>query len=416
MPSASNYTNKIRFAASVKNTKAHLQGNVGNLTQSSIAGCGLDILYSPIDYVSICGCSDNTFIPPQPLPPPPSPPPPPQYLYMTSIAGNGTAGYSGDDGFANVAQVNVPYGVSLDLDGNIYIADSSNNRIRKIDTNGIITTVVGTGTPGFGGDDGPAIDAQLYAPQGVTFDVDNNMYIADTGNHRIRVVYTDGTITTYAGTGTIGYSGDGGAAIAANLRFPRSVIADSDSNLYIADANNNVIRKVDTVGIIRTFAGNGIADYFGDGGFAINAKLNKPYGVAVDSSNNVYIADSLNFCIRKVSTSGIITTVAGRGTFSGYSGDGGPATIARMRIAYGVTIDSNGNMFIADSTGYRVRKVDTSGIITTITGDGTSGSSGDGGLAINAKIGVVQSLVAGPDSSIYIADTTNNRIRKLYYA
>jgi trimeric autotransporter adhesin len=410
MPSASNYTNKIRFAASVKNTKAQLVGGVGNLTQASIAGCGLNIQYDPIDYVQVCECSKNP-----PIAAPIIPPiivPGPEWRII-NIAGNGNYGYSGDTGAAISAELRSAHGIAIDSSGNMYIADTLNHCIRKVTVGGVISTIAGTGTLGYSGDTGAAISARLRYPYGVAVDSSGNVYIADTGNHRIRKV-TGGVISTIVGTGTLGYSGDTGAAISAQLYSPYGIAVDSSGNMYIADSGNHRIRKV-TGGVISTIAGTGTAGYSGDTGAAISARLNLPYGVAVDSSGNVYIADSENHCIRKVTVGGVISTIAGTGSL-GYSGDTGLATSARLNIPYSTAVDSSGNVYIADSGNHRIRKV-TGGVISTIAGTGVAGSAyGDGDLARYAELNYPENVAVDSSGNVYIADINNHRIRKLYYA
>ncbi len=242
------------------------------------------------------------------------------------------------------AALNQPYGVTPDSAGNLYIADDQNNRIRKV-SGGTITTVAGIGTMGFSGDGGPATSALLYIPHGVAADSAGNLYIADTGNLRVRKV-SGGTITTVAGNGTVSFSGDGGPATSASINIPYGVAVDSAGNLYIADTGNNRIRKV-SGGTITTVAGNGTASFSGDGGPATSASINEPWAVAVDSAGNLYIADYANNRIRKVS-GGTITTVAGNGVV-GFSGDGGPATNALLGYPEGVAVDSAGNLYISDS-------------------------------------------------------------------
>jgi RHS repeat-associated protein len=333
---------------------------------------------------------------------------------IETVAGNGTQGYSGDDGPATEAELSYPCGVAVDTSGNVYIADTGNNCIRKVDTSGIITTVTGDGTDGYSGDGGLATEAKLRCPRGVAVDGSGNIYIADMNNNRIRKVDTNGIITTVAGDGTDGYSGDGGPAAQAELNWPDDVAVDGSGNLYIADTHNQCIRKVDTSGIITTVAGDGTwwGGYSGDGGPATEAELCGPYGVAVDTSGNLYIAATCNWCIRKVDTNGIITTVAGDGT-DGYSGDGGPATEAELSYPYGVAVDTSGNLYIADTYNWCIWKVDTSGIITTVAGDGTKGYSGDGGLATEAKLRCPRGVAVDGSGNIYIADTNNHCIRKV---
>jgi sugar lactone lactonase YvrE len=334
-------------------------------------------------------------------------------LMIDTVAGTGTAGYSGDGGAATAAKLNTPLCITVDSSGNIYIADTYNNRIRKVNTSGIITTVAGNGTVGYSGDGGAATAAQLFYPAGITIDISGNLYIADWRNNRIRKVNTSGIISTVAGTGTAGYSGDGGAATAAQVNNPIGVTIDSTGNIYIADRDNRRIRKVNTSGIISTVAGTGTAGYSGDGGAATAAQLNNPTGVSIDSTGNIYIADLINNRIRKVNTSGIISTVAGTGT-AGYSGDGGAATAAMLYNPYQITVDSNDNIYIADTYNNRIRKVDTSGIISTVAGNGTQGHSGDGGDPTGAQLNTPRGVTVDSSGNICIADTNNNRIRKVY--
>ncbi|MGA2340187.1 MAG: NHL repeat-containing protein, partial [Terracidiphilus sp.] len=245
---------------------------------------------------------------------------------ISTVAGDGQEGFSGDGGAATSAALYYPVGVAVDGSGNIYIADCDNERIRKVTAStGVITTVAGTGTAGYSGDGGAAISAKLDAPEGVTVDANGNIYIADEANQRIRkVTASTGIITTVAGIGTAGYSGDGGAATSAKLNYPQGVAVDANDDIYIADFQNSRIRKVSaSTGVITTVAGTGAAGYSGDDGAATSAKLDEPEGVAVDALGNIYIADTFNYRIREVTVStGIINTVAGDGS-EGYSGDGG---------------------------------------------------------------------------------------------
>ena len=334
---------------------------------------------------------------------------------IKTIAGNGNEGYSGDNGIAKEASLYVPQDVAVDSFGNLYIADSWNSRIRKVDINGIITTVAGNGTPGFSGDGGLATEASLRYPNCVEVDSTGNLFIADLGNLNIRKVDTSGIITTVAGNGIQGYGGDGGPATEASF-IPYYIAVDSSGNLFITDYGNLRIRKVDTSGIITTVAGNGKLGFSGDGGPATEASLFWPRGVAVDSSGNLYIADGANDRIRKVDISGIITTVAGSET-PGFSGDGGLATEASLYLPYDVAVDSTGNLFIASFSNNRIRKVDTSGIITTIAGSGCpfycGGFSGDGGLPTEASLLHPYGVEVDSSGNLYIADTENNRIRKV---
>ena len=276
---------------------------------------------------------------------------------IDTVAGIGIFGFSGDNGPATSAQLNYPGGVAVDSAGNLYIADTGNHRIRKV-SGGVIATVAGNGTLGFSGDNGPATSAQLNYPGGVAVDSAGNLYIADSYNFRIRKV-SNGAITTVAGNGAPGFGGgDNGPATSAPLSRPSGIAVDSAGNLYIAEFNSGRIRKV-TNGAITTVAGSGTPGFSGDRGSATSAQLNGPEGVAVDSAGNLYIADFGNNRIRKVSN-GVITTVAGTGT-PGFSGDNGPATSAQLAYPAGVASDSAGNLYVADTSNNRIRVLTPTG-------------------------------------------------------
>lgn len=335
---------------------------------------------------------------------------------ITTVAGNGTDGYSGDGGAATSAELAGPFDVAVDTSGNLFIADTGNNLIRKVSTSGIITTVAGLGYGygGFSGDGGAATSARLNYPTSIVIDGSGNLYLADVFNNRIRQVAANGIINTVAGTsvGRYGYSSNSGNATSAVLDLPAGVATDITGNVYIADTVDNVVRKVSVNGIITTIAGNGLQGYSDDGGSATTGSLNQPVGVVLDAPGDLYIADSLNNRIRKVSTSGIITTVAGNGT-PGYSGDGGPATSTELYNPSGIAIDASGNLYIADASNLRIRKVAASGIITTVAGNGTSGYTGDGGLATNAQFKSVDAVAVDTLGNLYIADTNNHCVRKV---
>ena len=337
---------------------------------------------------------------------------------VTTVAGTGTFGFSGDGGAATSAELGAPSGVFADGLGNLFIADSSNHRIRRVDgQTGVITTAVGTGTQGFSGDGGAATSAELGAPYGVFADGPGNLFVADSFNHRIRRVDgQSGVITTVAGTGAFGFSGDGGAATSAELGSPTGVFADGLANLFIADASNHRIRRVDgQSGVITTVAGTGTFRFSGDGGAATSAELGYPTGVFTDGLGNLFIADSINHRIRRVDgQSGVITTVAGTGTF-GFSGDGGAATSAELGAPSGVFADGLGNLFIADSSNHRIRRVNgQTGVITTAVGTGTQGFSGDGGAATSAELGAPYGVFADGLGNLFIADSSNHRIRRVH--
>ena len=332
--------------------------------------------------------------------------------YIYTYAGNGIQGYSGDGGAASTAELSWPRGVSLDAGGNLYIADTSNDRIRRVDAaSGIVTTVVG-GTQGSSGDGGPAISAELSYPEGVTSDAAGNLYIADTLNNRIRKVdAATGIITTVAGNGTGGFGGDGGLATNALLDVPAAVALDTSGDIYVADTGNNCIRRVDAItGIIITVAGDGNAGFSGDGGPATKAELTTPFGIAVDASGNLYIPGDLR--IREVSAAtAIITTIAGNG-IQGYSGDGGPAVDAEFWDTEGVTVDTSGNLYIADTADGTIRRVSAAtGIIITVAGDGVDGYGGDGGPTTSAELHYPEDAALDGAGNLYIADTWNNRVR-----
>ena len=342
---------------------------------------------------------------------------------LTTIAGLGVGDYSGDGGPATKVKLGHPENLAVDGTGNVYIQDFS--RIRKVDTSGIIDTIAGGREKGVGGDGGPAAGTFLDQPRGVAVDATGNIYIAEWGRHRIRKVDTLGVIHTIAGSGESGFSGDGGPATSAMLAFPLGVAVDAVGNVYIADALNHRIRRIDILGVIETIAGSGdgvseenfTGDYGGDSGPATGALLARPGDIAGDDMGNVYIADAFNHRIRKVDASGIIDTIAGTGE-RGFGGDGGPATSALLAFPQGVATDGAGNLYIADAGNNRIRKVDSTGTITTIAGTGGigfdgSGFSGDGGSATSALLASPGGVALDSAGNLYIADTGNHRIRKL---
>lgn len=328
---------------------------------------------------------------------------------ISTFAGNSGYGFAGDGGPALNSQLSAPRGICLDSAGNLYLADRWNNRIRKI-AGGSISTIAGNGLANFGGDNGAATSAQLSVPDGVAVDNAGNVYISDFLNNRVRMVSPAGVITTYAGNGLSGFSGDGGPATSAELSQPAGLVVDAAGNLYIADSNNSVVRKVTPAGVISTVAGTGGSQgYSGDGGAATSAKMMAPFGVAVDSSGNLYIADFYGW-IRKVTAStGVIATLAGNGSI-GYSGDGGPATSAQFYYPVSVALDISGNVYVADSNNGAVRMI-SNGTISTVAGKGVLSYMGDGGLATFAQFSQISSIVVDAQSNVYVADTGNQVIR-----
>jgi len=340
-----------------------------------------------------------------------------QQTLITTIAGNDSAGYCCDGNPAISALLNHPDQLCLDNFGNLYIADPGNNRIRKIVlSTGIITTVAGNGIAGYFGDNGLATDAQLFIPEGICADTFGNIYISDALNNRIRkVIVSTGIITTFAGNGSPGNSGDGGIATNAQVMTPEGLSMDKFGNLYIADIDNNNVRKVDaSTGIIKTIAGIGTSGYTGDEGPATSAQLNSPGKAIVDNYGNIIISDSYNQAIRKIDgTTGVITTIAGNGT-PGYFGDGGQATNALLGGPFGLYIDKENDIYIAEHGNGIIRKINYStGIISTVVGCGIPGFSGDNGPATNAKL-EPDDMYMSSDGIMYIADYGNNRIRKVY--
>ena len=339
---------------------------------------------------------------------------------INTVAGSDVSTYSGDNGPATKAGLNGPSGVFVDAAGNLYIADQSNFAIRKVAKSGIITTVGGCG-PDIGCLEsgvflGGAAPKTHVNPYDVVVDKAGNIYATDgSRNAVVKVSSSDGTMTAFAGTGPAAANlGDGGPADKASIDTPVGLAIDSAGSIYIADLSHDRIRKVNTSGTITTVAGGGGNGYDGDGGKATAAKLNNPHGVAVDGAGNIYIADTNNFVVRKVDKSGIITTVAGiAGMVTPSGAEGVPATSVALTSPWDVTVDGAGNLYISEWLGYRVRKVDKNGIITTVAGDGSSGFSGDGGSATAAMLKTPQGITFDAGGNLYIADGQNNRVRKV---
>lgn len=353
------------------------------------------------------------FFKEQALPASPTMPSPPAEPEASgTVVGIGTAGFSGDGGSASAAKLFFPEGIALDGMGDLFVADTGNLRIRRIDQDGKITTIAGTRSIGFN-PAARATQANLFWPEGITVDRQGNLFVADTFDRLVRRITPKGTISTVAGRETqnvshISFSGDGGSATRAELSFPTGLAVDSAGNLFIADTENHRIRKVSLDGNIATIAGTGAAGFSGDGGSAITAKLNAPRGLALDSVGNLFIADAANHRVRKVAADGTITTVAGT-SLKGFSGDDGAATTAQLNQPLGVAADSQGNLFILDSLNYRVRRVAPDGTITTVFGTGTEGGGGAPSLPRYYPAGVAVDRAG----NLLIADSFNQRIWKV---
>ncbi len=337
---------------------------------------------------------------------------------INTIIGSGTHAYSGDGGQATLATIRASAQITFDNLGNIYFGDETNNVVRKVDTLGVITTIAGNGAgAGMGGgtytgDGGLATSAGLFYPGRVAFDSIGNMYIPDCINNCVRQVDLNGVITTIAGNGVSYNSGDGGLALYAGIYRPVYVKFDALWNMYIVEENGACIRKVNKQGIISTIAGNGTNGYSGDGGIATAANLNFPTSIAFDSNGNIFISDFYNSRIRKINTSGVISTVAGTG-IAGYNGDGGIATLAQLNYPFGIAIDNSDNLYIADMSNNRVRKVSATGIINTIAGNGQGGYTGDLCLADTTRLNSPSSVAVDNKGNLYVTDLGNARIRKI---
>jgi len=326
-----------------------------------------------------------------------------QAQMITTFAGTGTSGYNGDDLAATATQLWSPAAIAMTGSGTVYVADGLNNRIRVVTQTGKVSTIAGIDDPGYSGDGGPATDGQLNDPEGVAIDGQGNVYISDKYNHSVRKITPQGTISTLAGNGEAGYSGDGGLATASQLSGPTGLALDNAGNLYIADAGNNRIRKVTVDGKIMTIAGTGNGGFNGNAVPATAAQLNAPRSLVVDNAGNLYIADVLNYQVRKVTPSGIISTIAGADA-PGYSGDDSAATAAKLNLPTGIALDKGGNMYIADQGNNCIRKIDTAGIISTVT-------------IINAdtagKLNAPLCIVLDGGSNLYVTEQQNHRIRRI---
>ncbi|MBS1830124.1 MAG: hypothetical protein JST93_32790 [Acidobacteria bacterium] len=309
---------------------------------------------------------------------------------ITTIAGNGGLGASGDNGPALEASIGNPWGIAVDSAGVIYFSDSSNHVIRRIDTNGVITTIAGT-TAGFAGDGGPATQARLQNPRGIALDATGNLYFADNGNHRVRVISTAGAIRTFAGTGTPGFAGDNGPALSAGLFFPSDVRVGASGNVFIADQSNGQVRRVLVSGTIQTVPRGSL--------------WNSPVALAFDNRNGLLVIDSLRRQISRVDLATLGAAVYISGVREGASGDGGPAAEAGLFDPWGIALDPQGNLYIADSRDSRVRRISTDGIITTVAGNGTPEQTGNGGTATGGGVGSPRAIAIAPSGAVLVSTT-----------
>ncbi len=331
---------------------------------------------------------------------------------ITTFAGTGTAGFTGDGGAAVAARIENPWGATCDSSGNLYFTDGTNQVIRKVTPAGIISTIAGVpGSSGESGDGGPATAALMTIPRALAVGKGGNIYVIDD-NFALRKIDPSGTISTVAGTAySYGLSGDGGPATAARLHSPIAVAADRAGNVYIAEWLANKIRKIDTAGIITTYAGNGSGGFSGDGGPATAAQIDTPLALAVDTAGNLYVS-CYSSRVRKISASGTITTIAGTGVF-GYTGDGGSAASAKIGYVWGIVADKSGNLYMSDNYFNRVRRISATGIITSIVAWGGYGYAGDGGPSTSCMLAQPMGVTIDSIGNLLIADMDNNRIRKV---
>ena len=332
---------------------------------------------------------------------------------LVNVVGTGYSGYSGDGGPATKAKMNLPAGLAFDREGNLYISDRANHRVRKVNTRGIITTVAGNGTAGFSGDGGPATKASLDLPSGLAVDPKGNLYIADRSNNRIRVVNSKGIIKTFAGNGKGGYHGDNMPALKATLDKPFGLALDKDNNLYITDRGNNRVRKVDSSGLISTVAGDGGFYFIGDNGPAYRASIAGPTGVTVDKQGNIFIADRQNNRIRMVDKQGMIRTIMGTGR-QHYNGDSELARETNLHLPFDVALDKQGNLVVVDRSHYRIRKLTLKGNkVTTLAGNGVKMFGGDGGPSQGAHLEFPHGIDVDSKDNIIFSDKAHFRIRKI---
>ena len=375
----------------------------------------------PSDPESAEAAPDPVEAPPEeaeaPAEPPAEPPEANEVGTITTVVGTGERGYSGDGGPAIEAELNDPYALTFDTAGNLYIGEDGNDVLRKVDQDGVITTVAGTAAEGYSGDGGPATEAGIN-DHSFGFDGEGNFYILQFHQPALRVIDLDGIITTMMGDG-IGAPSlpEEGSRMSDSTicSEPLGPVFDAERNTYISRRSDNAVIKIDSVGIITTVAGTGEAGFSGDGGPATEAQLSRPHDLAIDSEGNLYFVEIGNERVRKVDASGIITTLAGTGT-RGYSGDGGPATEAEIARPWGIAVDADGNVYFTSQGNDVVRKIDQEGIITTVAGTGEAGFSGDGGPATEAALNLPVMVAFDADGNLHITDHSNQRVRRVILA
>lgn len=336
-------------------------------------------------------------------------------LIVSTIAGTGTAGHTGDSGPATAAKLNYPSCLAFSTTGDLYINEQRSHCVRKLDKSGIITTIAGTGLAGYDPNGGTATATRLNLNWGIAVDNKGYVYITDQLNHRIRVVTTSGIMAAVGGTGTGpgtgGFSGDNGQATNAQFNSPIGVAVDAAGNVFVVDGTNKRVRKISTSGIVTTVAGNGGSGFTGNNVPATTATFKNIFGIAVDGSGNLFICDAENSCVRKVDGAGIITTIAGTGV-ADYTGDGGAASAATLRKPIGVYAHPSGDIYIADSYNNNIRKIDAAGIISTVAGSGIQGFNGDGLAALKTQLYHPSGIAFDSNDDMYILDVDNQRIRK----
>jgi sugar lactone lactonase YvrE len=329
---------------------------------------------------------------------------------ISTFAGNGVSGSAGDGAAATSANLFGSNGLALDRFGNLYIADSANHRVRKVGLDGNISNVAGTGVAGFSGDGAAAKTATLNYPAMIAFTANGELLITDYGNHRVRRIALDGVITTVAGSGVEGFAGDGAAATAAQLNNPIGVVAGADGSIYIGDAQNHRIRKVSASGVISTIAGIGTAGFAGDGAAATSAQFNFPGALVLDATGNLFVADYANNRVRKIALDGVVTTVAGTGV-AGFSGDSAAATAAQISGPFALAIGTNSSLLIADQNNARIRRVTADGKISTVAGG--AGTTGDSDAATRAVLSSPSGVASDAAGQVWITDRGNYVVRKV---